>query len=269
MPRAGSRMLLPIAIATLRKNWSLAPMNSSALTLSRQPRRQRSSASREVQATLRWCISSPIVRPRAISGLSGMPCTAAQRATQERSEFVPQPGEAREHLGVVAAEAHHLAEPFVDRAGGPVAEFAVLHHEQRHAARGDAGHRPDRAEMMVGRELDRAARRRASRPPRGRRPNPRTRSPRTPRRASGRTCAAIRSAARRAGAGARRRAAGSARRRGAPRRAPDPQPGCGAAPRRSPVRFFHQRQTSAATSRPAPPPRRWRPGRARSFPARC
>ena len=72
MPRAGSRMLLPMAIATLRKNWSLAPMNSSALTLSASFG-ARILSKREVQATLRWCISSPIVRPRAISGFSGMP----------------------------------------------------------------------------------------------------------------------------------------------------------------------------------------------------
>src|SRR5687768_8511489 len=76
-----------------------------------------------------------------------------QSATQDRSKFVSKPSKAAKHLGVVAAEAHHLAEAFVDGAEGAVAEFAVLDHEQRHAARGDAGHRPDRAEMMVRREL--------------------------------------------------------------------------------------------------------------------
>jgi hypothetical protein len=74
-PFAGSRMLFPIAIATLRKNWSLPAMNWNARAAS--PARASGAASSrsrsEVHATLRWCISSPIVRPRAISGLSAIP----------------------------------------------------------------------------------------------------------------------------------------------------------------------------------------------------
>src|ERR1043166_9882041 len=70
----------------------------------------------------------------------------------------PQPRKARQHLGVIAAEAHHLAEALVERADGAVAERAVLDHEERHAPRGDARHRSDRAEVVVGREFDAAAR---------------------------------------------------------------------------------------------------------------
>jgi hypothetical protein len=78
-PRAGSAMHLPIAMATLRKNWSLPPMNSSALASASllSPTRDmagaRARSNSEVQATLRWCISSPIARPRAISGDSATP----------------------------------------------------------------------------------------------------------------------------------------------------------------------------------------------------
>ena len=83
----------------------------------------------------------------------------AQRLAEQRAEHVAQPGETIEHLGVVAAEAHDLAEAFVDRAIGAIAELAVLDDHHRHRARGHAGHRTDRAEMMVGLELDAAARR--------------------------------------------------------------------------------------------------------------
>ena len=68
---------LPIAIATLRKNWSFPPMNSSTSPSSALSRVMRASAgasarsSRLVHATLRWCISSPMERPRATSALSG------------------------------------------------------------------------------------------------------------------------------------------------------------------------------------------------------
>ena len=123
-------MLLPIAIATFRKNWSLPPMNSQAGH--RDACGPRAAAARvrsksELQAaTLRWCISSPIVRPRAISGFSA---TGAARSGAPSSgpELVAQPREAGEHLGVVAAEAHHLAEPFVDGAppGLPATRFST------------------------------------------------------------------------------------------------------------------------------------------------
>ena len=73
---------LPIAIATLRKNWSLPPMNSNTSPSSALSRvaRERAGASerssRLVHATLRWCISSPMERPRATSALSGTPSPA-------------------------------------------------------------------------------------------------------------------------------------------------------------------------------------------------
>ena len=50
----------------------------------------------------------------------------AQRVAEQRAELVAQPGEARQHLGVVAAEAHHFAEALVEGAHRAVAERAVL-----------------------------------------------------------------------------------------------------------------------------------------------
>ncbi len=78
----------------------------------------------------------------------------AQRGAQQRPEVVAQPGEAREHLGVVGAEAHHLAQALVDHAVGPVAESAVLADQHRHRARRNAGHRPHRPVAVVGMEAD-------------------------------------------------------------------------------------------------------------------
>ena len=122
-----------------------------------------SRSSRLEQATLRWCISSPMVSPRAMIGFKRYAAELAQRRAQGRPEHVAQPGQARQHLGVVAAEAHHLAEALVDGAVGAVAERAVLHHQQRLADRGHARHRPDGAVMMVGLEAERAARRHSPR----------------------------------------------------------------------------------------------------------
>ena len=65
----------------------------------------------------------------------------------------------RPHLGVVAAEAHHLAEPLVEGAVRPIPERPVLDHHHRHAAGDDAGHRTHRVVVVVGREIDAARRR--------------------------------------------------------------------------------------------------------------
>ncbi len=79
MSRAGSVNALPIAMATLRKNWSLRPMksrhaaSSSALFAVRASAGASWRAKRLEQATFRWCISSPMVSPRAISGFNAMP----------------------------------------------------------------------------------------------------------------------------------------------------------------------------------------------------
>ena len=81
-----------------------------------------------------------------------------QCPVQQRTKIVAQPGEPREDLSVVAAEAHHFSEPLVDGAGGPIAERPVLHHLHRHAARGDPRHGTYRAEVVVRREVDCARR---------------------------------------------------------------------------------------------------------------
>ena len=67
-----------------------------------------------MQATLRWCISSPIVEAARDQRIERHAGRGAQRCAEQRAELVAQPGEAREHLGVVAAEAHHLAQALVD-----------------------------------------------------------------------------------------------------------------------------------------------------------
>ena len=87
---------------------------------------------RPVQATLRWCISSPMPRPAGDQRLQGHAAARAQRLAERRAQHVAQPGQALQHLGVVAAEAHDLAEALVDGAVGAVAECAVLHHHHRH-----------------------------------------------------------------------------------------------------------------------------------------
>ena len=98
----------------------------------------------------------------------------AQRASERGPEHVADPAQAVEHLGVVAAEPHHLAEALVDRAIGAIAERLVLDHHQRLALRGQAGHRADRAKMVVGVEREGAGGGVLARPRRGRRPSPRT-----------------------------------------------------------------------------------------------
>ena len=155
--------------------------------------------SRLEQATLRWCISSPMVSPRAMMRLQRYAADLPQRPPQGRPQHVAQPGEPRQHLGIVAAEAHHLAEALVDGAVGAVAERAVLDHQQRLADRGHArsSARRRRSDGWAGSGTHRPQP--SPRPPRGPSPSPRTRQCPSRRRASGRTCAPRRSAARHAG----------------------------------------------------------------------
>src|SRR5438874_5903057 len=89
--------------------------------------------------------------------IEGDAAAGAQRSVQERRKLVAQPREPREHLGVVAAEAHHLAQAFVNGAERAVPLAAVLDDQQRLAARGDPGHRPHAAMVMVRREAHAAA----------------------------------------------------------------------------------------------------------------
>ncbi len=138
MSRAGSVIALPIAMRDVEEELVVAadeveaarraPSLSVAVRASAGASRR---SSRREQATLRWCISSPMVRPRAISGFSGMPPMSRSARPSAGPSAVAQPGEAGEHLGVVAAEPHHLAEAFVDGAVGAIAEGAVLDHHQR------------------------------------------------------------------------------------------------------------------------------------------
>ena len=163
MPRAGSVMALAIAMATLRKNWSFLPMKSrqrASVSLSSAVRASAGASrrsSRLEQATFRWCISSPMVSPRAMIGFERDAAGLADGAAERRPQRVAQPGQARQHLGVVAAEAHDLAQALVDGAVGAIAEGAVLDHQDGLAARGHAGHRPDGVVAVIGLEPERAA----------------------------------------------------------------------------------------------------------------
>ena len=81
----------------------------------------------------------------------------ADGAAERRPERVAQPGQPRQHLGIVAAEAHDLAQALVDGAIGAIAEGAVLDHQHGLTARGHAGHRPDGVVAVIGLEPERAA----------------------------------------------------------------------------------------------------------------
>src|SRR6185295_16362762 len=98
MPRTGSITALPIAMPMLRKNCSLPAMKARLCA--------------RVSAPGAW---------RAKCGASARSVSAEQR-----TEIVAQPADAPQHLVVVGAEAHHLAEALVDHAVAAIAERAVL-----------------------------------------------------------------------------------------------------------------------------------------------
>jgi hypothetical protein len=87
-------------------------------------------------------------------GLERDAARVAQRAPERRAERLADPAQAVEHLGIIAAEPHDLAEAFVDRTIGAVPERPVLDHHERLALRGESGHRTDRAEMVIGVERE-------------------------------------------------------------------------------------------------------------------
>ena len=95
--------------------------------------------------------------------LEGQTTSDGQRLGQRRAQGIGQPAQAVQHLGVVAAEAHDLAQPLVESAVSAVSERPVLDHHHRHAPGGDAGHRADRVEVVVGVEGDAAGRGQAHR----------------------------------------------------------------------------------------------------------
>src|SRR6266705_762444 len=68
--------------------------------------------------------------PRAPDGLA-----------ERRTDDIPEPAQAIDHVRSVGAVAEHLAEPFVQRRVGPIAGGAVLHHEDRHRGGRGARHR--------------------------------------------------------------------------------------------------------------------------------
>ena len=76
------------------------------------------------------------------------------RASERGPQDLADPAQAVEHLGIVAAEPHHLAEALVDRAIGAVTERLVLDHHERLACGRQAGHRTDRTEVVIGVERE-------------------------------------------------------------------------------------------------------------------
>ena len=96
-------------------------------------------------------------QPAGDDGLERDAAGLADGAAERRPQRVAQPGEAGQHLGVVAAEAHDLAQTLVDGAVGAIVEGAVLDHQDGLAQRGHAGHRPDGVVAMIGLEPERAA----------------------------------------------------------------------------------------------------------------
>ena len=157
-PRAGSMIALPMTMARLRKNWSLPPMKARMLASLSRPSTARARAGaisrrkRPVQPTLRWCISSPIERPRATIPLRARPplCLSAAASAGPRISAI-QRRRASTSV-VVAAEAHHFAEALVEGRVGAVAEGSILDHHHRHGTGDQPGHRADGVEVVIGPE---------------------------------------------------------------------------------------------------------------------
>ena len=77
--------------------------------------------------------------------------TQCQR--QQRSQLVTQPGKPCQYFSIVATKTHDFSQAFIDHAQRTVAMGFVFNHQQWHAARRAACHRPDRAKMVVGGKL--------------------------------------------------------------------------------------------------------------------
>ena len=108
-------IVLPMTMARLRKNWSLPPMKARVLAklfAVFDTRARAGAISRRkspVQPTLRWCISSPIERPRATIPLRATPLCLSAAASAGPS--IGHPAQASQHLAVVAAERITLPRP--------------------------------------------------------------------------------------------------------------------------------------------------------------
>ena len=74
-------------------------------------------------------------QPARDQRLQGNAAHFAQRPSERRPQDLADPAQPVEHLGIVAAEPHDLAEPLIDRAIGAVAEGLVLDHQERLASR--------------------------------------------------------------------------------------------------------------------------------------
>ncbi len=120
MPLAGIGQCLAHRHADIEEELIVAANESEARgEVGAVPRRFRERRCKLAQQqagapTLRWCISSPMVRPRAISGFSGDAARFAQRARHGRAEYGLDPAQPAQHFGIVAAEPHYLAEAFVE-----------------------------------------------------------------------------------------------------------------------------------------------------------
>jgi hypothetical protein len=84
--------------------------------------------------------------------LEGEAVALPERRRQRRPEGLRHPAQASQHLAVIAAEAHHLAEALVEGRVGAVAEGSILDHHHRHGTGDQPGHRADGVEVVIGPE---------------------------------------------------------------------------------------------------------------------
>ena len=84
--------------------------------------------------------------------LRATPSLCLSAAASAGPESIGHPAQACQHLAVVAAEAHHLAEALVEGRVGAVAEGSILDHHHRHGTCDQPGHRTDGAEVVIGPE---------------------------------------------------------------------------------------------------------------------
>ena len=161
-PRAGSATALPRAIATFRKKLVVAgdegEDGGERLPVLHRAREGGGKLAKQQAGAGDVALVHLVAgrEPARHDALQGNAAAAPKGCAESRPEDLRDPAKPPPHLGVVAAEAHHLAEPLVDGAVRPVPERPVLDHHHRHPAGDDAGHRPHRVVMVVGREVEAA-----------------------------------------------------------------------------------------------------------------
>ena len=148
-----------------RKNWSLSRVTSRMIGSSRALSGTAATsgaasrrASSPVAAALRMCISSPMVKACAISAARSIGPSRSSTAAKAGATTSRIHAEPLERLAPVAAEAELMPPGAVgDERRRRRVVHPILDDQQGRARRDDAGHRPDGAARMAGREGDVAA----------------------------------------------------------------------------------------------------------------